>query len=304
MLEADRKGCDSVEPKVAVSAEEVKQVLSRFLGGTAPGIQVEVKNGTVVLLGQVERLAEKMVAEDLISRLAGVQQVENGLLVQCADECDDVDIEVVVKQRLRARGNLQAVGAEVRGGVVYLEGQVAMARDEEQARRLVALVRGVTEVVSQLEATHEETDDFDLVHRAADTVSQDGRIHSEGMLLEASEGEIHLKGWIPSQEMKDAARERVEAVPGVRQVHNHLVVEEEQDERDAYLTHILHQVMEQHPDPGLGGVRALVVRGVAHLYGEVNSVDTKENLEEIVSQVSENFDGLDEYDDDVDIRIH
>lgn len=293
-----------METKTAVSAEEVKQVLSRFLGGTAPGIQVEVKNGTVVLQGQVERLAEKMVAEDLISRLVGVQQVENGLLVRCQGECDDVDIEEVVQQRLQARGNLQAVGAAVRSGVVYLEGQVATARDEEQALRLVARVQGVTEVVSQLEATQEETDDLDLVHRAADAVSRDGDIHSEGMLLEAYEGEIYLKGWIPSQEMKDAAGERVAAVSGVRQVYNQLVVEEEQDERDAYLTHILHQIMEQHPDPGLAGVRVMVVRGVAHLYGEVDSVDTKENLEEIIGQVSEHFDGLDGSQDDVDIRIH
>ena len=64
--------------------EEICEIFTRHGQLDATGVEIEVKEGQVTLLGNVNRKNEKYLAEDLAANVMGVQDVENRIHVQAA----------------------------------------------------------------------------------------------------------------------------------------------------------------------------------------------------------------------------
>lgn len=112
---------------------------------------------------------------------------------------------------LRGLG-LDTLQIDVRGGVVYLSGNIASRSHRMLARRQAQAVRGVLEVQDSL-----ITDD-DLVAQAGRALAQDPRTKELRVELLAYLGTIQVSGTVQHASQRDAVEEVMLGVPGVRAV--------------------------------------------------------------------------------------
>ncbi len=288
-----------------LSADAIKAVLARHMRLTALDIKVETRGGTVFLRGVVEVLAEKLFAEEVVKYLNGVQRVENELTVAPDDTISEKHLEEEIKGLFRQETRLAGVAVSVQQGVVYLEGKVETPADEDLARHLAARVKGVKDVVSRLEAVAEHPiADADIVAGVEAALSRTGGVDTGTVSVRIKRGVVHLSGWVENSRIKESLTRVVSDVEGVRRVINNLLVEEEQGESDVYLTSIIQQAIAQGLDLSFPGVWAFVVNGWAYLGGEVDTIDEREAVEMIVTQISDNFGGLEGMSNDIVVKVH
>ncbi len=127
-------------------------------------IRVDTEDQIVTLFGIVPTDEVKRAAEAQAQRVSGVASVKNELEVVPSNEKDlveakDEDLTGALKLAFKDRKEWKDVKATVKNGVVQLTGRVASAWDEFSAVRAARQVKGVRNVVDQLEVEHTERDD-------------------------------------------------------------------------------------------------------------------------------------------------
>ena len=116
----------------------------------ADKLDVAVAQGWVTLRGEVERPYQRLDAERVVSRLAGIRGITNLIAVEA------VVTPATLKQRIeeafvrRAREDAAQVTVEIVGGHVTLRGQVRSWREQGDARDAVASAPGVSGVEDRL----------------------------------------------------------------------------------------------------------------------------------------------------------
>ena len=177
--------------------------------------------------------------------------------------------------------------------------------DEDLARHLAARVRGVKDVVSRLETAAEDTiDDADIIEGVEAVLSRTDDVDTGAISVRLKRGVVYLTGWVENSRVKEQLTRLVSSVEGVRRVINNLLVEEEQNEADIYLTNIIQQAIAQGLDLDSSRVWAFVVDGWAHLGGEVDTIDEREAVEMLVDQISDHFGGLEGMSNDIVVKVH
>lgn len=93
-------------------------------------------------------------------------------------------------------------------------------------------------------------------------------------------GEVTLTGWVRTPAMKHMATVLTEEVPGVKEVHNRLFVDDD-------LERAVALALEQEPDleDDFPGIRVDVLAGVVTLWGEVTSDKERKKAEEIARRI-------------------
>lgn len=126
-------------------------------------INTDVKNGTVILTGNVNTSVDKALAEELVASLDGVKEVDNNLTVMSGDTNDDdtkimqqlkdSKVETVVKTRLLFESQVSGldIDVEVNDGVVTLIGKVDSDSERQLAEAIAENTDDVTQVVNRLE---------------------------------------------------------------------------------------------------------------------------------------------------------
>jgi len=131
-------------------------------------IRIETRNGEVTLYGFVDVLAEKWTAGEVVKQVPGVVSVDNSLTVAVDRPLEDGEITELVQEKLYndPRTDLHQIKVTVRDGVVYLEGDVGTAAEEETAKEMAARTPGVKDVISyiRLGQGEFEIDDATLVN--------------------------------------------------------------------------------------------------------------------------------------------
>lgn len=125
-------------------------------------INTDVKNGTVILTGNVNTSVDKALAEELVASLDGVKEVDNRLTV-LSDNMNDDDteimqklkdskVETVVKTRLLFESQVSGldIDVEVNNGVVTLSGKVESDSARQLAEAIAENTDDVTQVVNRL----------------------------------------------------------------------------------------------------------------------------------------------------------
>ena len=192
-------------------------------------IGVTVTEGVVTLTGRVDSYAKKWAAERAAHRVTRVRAVANDLAVRIdtAAGREDPEIAVAAVRALEwdAFVPIEALQVTVADGWVTLHGEVEWEYQRRAAERSVARltgVRGVSNGIAVHPAVHaggrdlaERIVDALARNRATEAEEVDVRVHGDTVLLD---GQVHSAG----------EREEIERVvwnaPGIREVHNHLVV--------------------------------------------------------------------------------
>lgn len=187
-------------------------------------IRVHTERGWARLEGVVDTLQETAAAERVAREVPGVVSVENDLIISSDGSISDLKIERGVGDHLVAAG-LANVGARVEAGTAFLMGVVPSLAIEQRAIEKAGAVRGVRDVVSELEiAAGEPIDDTTLANDVAEALSDEPRLWVMNLHVAAENGLVMLAGEVPKRWQVRVAGSVAEAVPGVRYVKNRMKV--------------------------------------------------------------------------------
>lgn len=123
-------------------------------------IEVNVDQQVATLTGTVERFADKLRAERLASRVAGIREINNQLVVKWMAMISDQELKTRIRQRLqRNRWTADAVDAievTVQDGRVTLEGKVPSPDTRREIAAVVANTDGIRSVENRIETTPDD----------------------------------------------------------------------------------------------------------------------------------------------------
>ena len=166
----------------ALLALKVKTILGLHRSGRTHAARLEVMGGAVVLKGEVEDEAQRVLAAESAADVEGVSEVRNELTVssaraadaaaakanngrgpgaaEAAGEVDDPSVAAQVRMALRAHrstGSLKP-GVEAKEGVVTLTGHVGSAAERDRVSRLCGDIHGVRKVENKMTPEPESTE--------------------------------------------------------------------------------------------------------------------------------------------------
>src|ERR1700719_5380693 len=193
----------------------------------ATDIAVAVKNGVVTLTGYVRSYAHKLAAERAAKSVAGVVGLANDLEVRLpgADERPDPEIarEVVAELKNWLPDSWQHVKPVVKNGRVTLEGEVEWNYQRDYAERALRWIKGV-KGVSNLIRLRPQVTPLEIKYRIEKAFRRSALIDANRVTVEASGGEVVLKGTVRSWAERQEAERAAWAAPGVIRVDNRITV--------------------------------------------------------------------------------
>lgn len=190
-------------------------------------ISVAVEEGRVVLKGEVESLAEKRLATNLVRQLREVGELRDALRLPIVHQLTDRQIQDHIYDALledRAIDH-RTVDVAVDDHVVTLRGTV----DSLEAKRLTGLlawwVPGVADVLNEMRVVpHQEGTQGDLVDSVRQALSKDILVNADTIGVSVLGNVVTLQGYVGSAEEKLAAEHDAYYIWGVESVINRLEV--------------------------------------------------------------------------------
>lgn len=135
--------------------QRIKKELENKMQLSAMDINVDCREGNVILYGVADVLAEKMFAEEIARNIDGVLSVENDITISMdSSNITDSHIRNEIENKLyksEKKEGLSNVGVDVKGGTAVLMGSVEDDLDKKKAIELASSARGVAEIVDNIE---------------------------------------------------------------------------------------------------------------------------------------------------------
>lgn len=271
-------------------------------------IKIDVEGGVVQIFGEVDDPLEKAIAGDLASTTPGVKEVVNSLAtVINTPVLKDSEIASQVENAISKSANLtpKQVGAIVSDGIITLVGQVETEEQIQEAISIAGTVKGSKQVITNLrligEASVDEITVIDdaLIRSLVSTALDDNNIELFDDKTTVANGRVFLRGNVNSEDEKLRAPDVVLAVRGVRSVKNDLVVwlSEKSNDPNEVLSAIVGHALGDNPDTSAAYIKVLCLDGVAHLFGQVDSIEQKTAAIETAQKVA----GVRKVTDDITI---
>jgi osmotically-inducible protein OsmY len=214
------------------SDEEIKSEVLFQLGWDSRIRQTEigviVKKGVVTLTGTVDSYAKKMAAQMAAHRAPGVLDVANDIEVKLEGGSQRTDSEIAQAVRHALEWNVlvpsDQIHSTVAKGWVTLEGNVQCYRERVDAERAISHLPGVRGVINKIQITarvEPERVKFlieDVLERRADR-------EADRIKVKVVDGDVTLTGAVNSWDEKRAILGAVSHAPGVRELHDQLVID-------------------------------------------------------------------------------
>jgi len=139
--------------------EQIRKKLDEKMQLSAIDINVDCKEGNVILYGVVDVLAEKMFAEKIARSIDGVKSIENDITISMdSSNITDSHIKNEIENKLHLsekQEGLTNVGVDVKGGTAVLMGSVEDDLDKKKAIELASSARGVAKIVDNIKTEDE-----------------------------------------------------------------------------------------------------------------------------------------------------
>jgi osmotically-inducible protein OsmY len=195
----------------------------------ATDIAVAVKNGVVTLTGFVRSYAHKLAAERATKSVAGVVGLANDIEVRLpgADARPDPEIarEIAAELKLWLPYSAEHIKAVVKNGWVTLEGEVEWNYQRDHAERAVRWIKGVNGVSNLIRLKPRATPSpTEIKHKIEEAFRRSALVDANRVTVEASGGEVMLRGTVRSWAERQEAERAAWAVPGVIRVDNRITV--------------------------------------------------------------------------------
>jgi osmotically-inducible protein OsmY len=277
-----------------------KDILRKFVNiadVNYQGISVEVFDGQVTLKGQVTSWSEQKEAELLATEVRGVKSVANNLQVlHKAKRTDDEiqkDIIATIDRDVYLSG--LPIGVTVQKGIVTLKGSVANAYQKERAWSHCLLVENVKNVKNLLDVGWGKNNGVrrqltlpsneQLKKNIRDELVDDLRVSDPfEIVIEVVDGNVTLRGSVPSYYQKRLAGQDAREVVGVAWVSNLLTVKAGWRE-DALIQDDVQFEMDVDYTLNSQVISIHVKDGIVMLSGDVDTFYQKMHAAEVASRV-------------------
>jgi osmotically-inducible protein OsmY len=191
-------------------------------------IAVTVDQGVVRLSGYVSTYAEKVAAEQAVKRVIGVRAaVVESLEVRVADGIADADEEIAMRARTSIGWAALVPGGQVKVSVenrwVTLSGQLEWHFQRAAAETVVRNLAGVAGVSNEitLRPQPQTTNLKSLIERA---LRRSADLDARFIRVKVVDGLVTLQGAVGSWYARERAKDAAWMAPGVRAVHDLLIV--------------------------------------------------------------------------------
>ncbi|PWU52492.1 ornithine aminotransferase [Micromonospora globispora] len=190
-------------------------------------IGVTVSGGVVTLTGWVDSYVRRWAAERCAHRVGGVRAVASDIEVRLdgADERTDADIAIAASRALEWDSFVPAerLDVTVANGWVMLRGEVEYGFQRRTAERELRRLRGVRGVTNLVEVRPPTPSREDETRRELQRVLM-RRTGTERIEIGVIGDTVVLDGVVRSWWQREEAERAAWATPGVREVHDRIVV--------------------------------------------------------------------------------
>jgi len=233
-------GEEVILPHDSQTQAEVKASLG---SGRFKDVDVSVKNGVVLLSGTVELCAYKEEAEKRAQRIKNAAAIRNEIQI-AGPRISDLDLQrrLVEKVQFDRIGYgttaFNAISVSVRNGVVTLGGHAYGPTDKDSAISLATHMRGVLDVIDEIEVDPVSPMDDRIRIQVARSVYGYPSLNKyaidpgKPIRISVQNGHVTLFGVVDNQMDKNVANIQANGVPGIFGVTNELEVASETAQRD------------------------------------------------------------------------
>ncbi|WP_373538727.1 BON domain-containing protein [Chamaesiphon sp.] len=113
-------------------------------------IDITVRNGWIILEGEVEWWYQKNAAETVVRHLSGVHGVSNSISIKSTDKIPAVGMDIEAAIDRNAMLDASKIRVEIVGSKVILHGTVRTLAQREEAERIAWTAQGVCSVEDHL----------------------------------------------------------------------------------------------------------------------------------------------------------
>lgn len=203
-------------------------------------INIESKDGVVILTGTVAEDSDKTLAQETVANLPGVRKVDNRLEVKnkTAAENSDMWISMKVKTSLLFNRNVSALTeVATKDGTVTLRGEAANQAQKDLTTEHVKDIEGVKNVRNEMTVSKtagkpdkktigESIDDASVTALVKMTLLYHRSTSGLRTEVETNKGIVTLRGTAKTAAEKDLVTKYVQDVHGVTSVVNNITIEE------------------------------------------------------------------------------
>ena len=190
-------------------------------------IAVSAKDGVVTLTGSVETFAQKYEAERAVERVSGVRAIADDLKVKVfgPHERSDTEIAHAAINALRWDTEVpdEKLTVKVENGWVTLKGEAEWNYQKTAAERDVRYLAGV-KGISNLISVKPRASTTEVKAKIEAAFKRSAELDAKQITVETANGTVTLKGAVRSWAERTDAERAAWAAPGVKEVHDKLVI--------------------------------------------------------------------------------
>ncbi|HVU94157.1 MAG TPA: BON domain-containing protein [Puia sp.] len=215
---------------------EIQQdVLAQLRGEpalNASKIDVSVSHGVVTLTGEVDSYYKKMAGMEAIKVISGVRAIADDVHVGSygGDSRTDTEIAEAAATALSMHQDIdeRKIRIAVDEGMVTLEGSVTWNFQRRAAAELIKGLKGIRGINNYIRVRPDVPSEG-IRERIRESLRRNVRLNADRIIVEVTGGKVVIRGAVSSLSEGEDVEHAAWSAPGVVEVDNKLVIEEEGD---------------------------------------------------------------------------